>query len=105
MLRSTVLAVLFILVSAVAPVADAQIANKQQVCKTYADTAVLAYKSAIKIKACGISKERLGKRNARWHPDQKVHFDWCMAGGNWQAERDARDAVLNKCDPAWRPRV
>jgi hypothetical protein len=79
--------------------AKAQMFNKADVCKSYSDTAILAFVRGSQIPACQVT------RQPRWHDVFRLHFDWCMGGGDIQAEAAARDAVLSGCDPLWKVKL
>ena len=63
-------------------------------CAGYADAALNQVRAALSSPNCAA-----GARGARWSPERRVHFDWCLTQppGAAAAERVARTEFLRGC--------
>ena len=63
-------------------------------CRFYADTAVNQVRAALSNPACAG-----GATGARWTPEHRIHFDWCLGVPvpQAEAERAARTGYLRNC--------
>jgi len=71
----------------------AQAANPE-FCRGYAEAAENQVRAALSNPACAP-----GARGARWTPERRVHFDWCLTQPvpAVEGERGARTAYLRGC--------
>lgn len=93
--RRTVLHLFAALAALTASSVAAQ-AESEGRCNTYANSAIADYRQLRNIPKC--SKLR-PKDTVRWHPQFKLHFDWCL-GANIAAlnsETKKRDDLLLSC--------
>jgi hypothetical protein len=71
-------------------------AASEQRCREYTNSAVADYRQLRNIPQC--SKLR-PQDTVRWHPQQKLHFDWCLGAdtASLNSESSQRDRLLLSC--------